>query len=212
MTDRGADIYPPGAVVGLIGGDRLTEPTTRALQQRLAGLNTEPDPAIFNSRQFEALAALAACLIPQDERTAAIDLPAAFHRRVESGLGIGWRNADMPPAAQMHCRALSALDITADAFFGMDFAVLKSDEQDKLLRMIQAGHLESDAWRGIDPAIWFREILATLVNIYYAHPLAQDDIGYAGMADAGGWPVVGLNTREPHEPMPLSGAHLKASA
>lgn len=212
MSGRTADIYPAGAIVGLIGGDQLTEPTTRALRERLAPLDPADGPAVLDGRQLAALAAVAARLVPQDERTAGIDLTERFHRRIEGGLGVGWRDAGMPPTPDMHRRALSALNVTAEAFFGLDFAALKSGQQDKLLRTIQAGHLNSDAWRGIDPSIWFREILATLVNIYYAHPLAQDDIGYAGMADASGWPEVGLDARERREPMPVPGAHSKECA
>jgi hypothetical protein len=41
-------------------------------------------------------------------------------------------------------------------------------------------------------------VLAT--ETYYAHPLAQEEIGYAGMADARGWRAIGLDEREAHEP------------
>jgi hypothetical protein len=59
------------------------------------------------------------------------------------------------------------------------------------------------AWEGVDQARWFEEILATLVDIFYAHPLASEKIGFAGMADARGWPDVGIGAREEREPSPL---------
>jgi hypothetical protein len=46
-------------------------------------------------------------------------------------------------------------------------------------------------------------MLAELTEYYYAHPLAQEEIGYVGMADAHGWTRLGLNELEPREPEPL---------
>jgi len=55
-------------------------------------------------------------------------------------------------------------------------------------------------WRTLPAARFFEELLAEVVETYYAHPLAQEEIGYAGMADAPGWRAIGLDEREERDP------------
>ena len=182
----------------------MTAVTSAALRERLVELPAAPDFLAFDSRQMAALSAIAARLIPQSGRTAAIDLVGAFRHRVEAGTGVGWRFAELPPTVPLHQRGLTAVDASAVAIFGKPFAALPAARQDEMLRAIQSGRTDEAEWQGIDPALWFTETLATLVDIFYSHPLAQDEIGYAGMADAHGWADVGLDAREAHEPVPLS--------
>ncbi|MCA1654697.1 MAG: gluconate 2-dehydrogenase subunit 3 family protein [Sphingomicrobium sp.] len=202
--------YASGAIVRLIGSDLMTEPTTAALLRRLAPVSDGAHSTILDERQLALLAAVAARLVPQTERTAAIDLVGSFHRRLVEGTGVGWRYAELPAAAVMHRTGLAALNASAAAAFGSEFVELQAAQQDELLRTVQSGKTWPVAWRGIDPAMWFEELLATLVDIFYAHPLAQDDIGFAGMADAHGWPDVGLGAREVYEPEPVPGEQLGA--
>ena len=54
-------------------------------------------------------------------------------------------------------------------------------------------------------ARFFEEMLSEVVALYYSHPLAQEEIGYVGMADARGWPRVGPGELEAHEPRPVGG-------
>ena len=197
------DVYPKGDILRLIGSDRMTEATKAALRARLATVSAGPATPVLNASQLVALSAIAARLIPQTQRTSAIDLVDAFHRRLADDTGLGWRYADLPPTTQLHQRGLSATDASAVAIFGKAFVALPPARQDELLQVIQGGRTDEAAWQGVNPALWFTELLATLVDIFYSHPLAQDEIGYAGMADAQGWSEVGLDAREAHEPMPL---------
>jgi hypothetical protein len=43
---------------------------------------------------------------------------------------------------------------------------------------------------------WFEELLVEASEIYFAHPLAQQAMGYLGMADAQGWTATGLDEEE----------------
>lgn len=204
MTTRAeADVYPEGSILQLIRGDRVTAVTAATLRERAAAGADPPEPAVLNPRELALLSAVAARLIPQTERTAAIDLTNAFHHRLADRTGNGWRFAELPPATELHQRGLAGVDASAIASFGEDFLALPPVRQDSLLRDIQNGRTEEAAWQGMSQILWFREMLAGLVDIFYSHPLAQDEIGYAGMADAHGWSEVGLNSREAHEPMPL---------
>ena len=69
---------------------------------------------------------------------------------------------------------------------------------------VELVHVRGGVWDTVPPVRWFEEMLAELVECYYSHPLAQEDIGYVGMADAPGWPALGLDVLDPREPRPLA--------
>ena len=51
----------------------------------------------------------------------------------------------------------------------------------------------------MDAGRFFEELLAELTENYYAHPLAQEEIGYVGMADLPKWVNIGLNEKDDRE-------------
>lgn len=195
------EVYLPGTTAALIGTDRVTPPTAAALRRRLLPLIL-PIPGVLDARQLALLTAVAARLIPQAAHTSAVDLAGTIHRRLADEEGIGWRYADLPPAADAARRGLDALDASAGMIFGSGFIALDGGAQDEVLRAVQFGRAGGDGWAGMNPVHWFNDLLAALVDIYYSHPAALDEIGYAGFADARGWQDVAIDARGPHEPVP----------
>ena len=190
--------YPVGTVRALLDSDLVTAPTAATLRQRLAGL--EPHPDVLGPLAA-TLAAVCARLIPQADRMPPIDVAGALHARLASGIGDGWRYAALPPDEVAWRSGLRGIDETARAGFDGDFAALAADEQDDVLRAVQTGTARGAVWRTMPSARFFEDLLAAAVEAYYAHPLAQEEIGYAGMADAHGWRAIGLDQREPQEPL-----------
>ena len=191
--------YPPGTVRALIESDLVTPPTRRALRERLRhrpGLR----PRFFKRQAFAALEAACERLMPQPDRERPINLAGQIDARLASGAGDGWRYAEMPTDSEMHVAGAAGLDQTAEAMFGSGFASLQGRERDAVLRAVQSGMAAGAVWLEMDSACYFEELLALVVDIYYAHPLALEEIGYAGMADAHGWQSIGLDEREIHEP------------
>lgn len=197
-----SDRYPVGTTVALIDGVLVTPPTAVALCHRLE-LPEPPTPAVLDAPILALVASIAARLVPQTGATTAIDLAGTLHRRLADGIGVGWRYADLPPALAATRHGLAALDASAVAMFGGGFAALDGDRQDDVLRALQSGRIGGDSWSGMNPVRWFHDLLAALVDIYYSHPAALDEIGYAGFADARGWQDVGFGARRSHEPEPL---------
>jgi hypothetical protein len=148
------------------------------------------------------MAAASARLIPQPRRERPIDLAGGLDARLASGAGDGWRYAKMPADGEMYALGALGLEQCARATFAQGFAELPGAEQDAVLLAVQSGKAEGAIWAEMDPVCYFEELLAILVDIYYAHPLALEEIGYAGMADAHGWQAIGLDERESHEPSP----------
>jgi hypothetical protein len=199
MMQTAVPYYPPGTVRGLIESDLVTPPTRRALRDRLH--HRPAAPRFFGLHSFAVIAAACARLIPQPERERPIDLAALLDERLAGGEGDGWRYARMPAGAEMHARGAVGLDQTAQEMFGCGFAQALSPERDAVLHAVQSGRALGEVWREMDPACYFEELLALLVDIYYAQPLALEEIGYVGMADGHGWQAIGLDERDAHEPL-----------
>ncbi len=200
--------YPPGSVRMLIESDLVTPATRDALQARLRTPEVM-SPSFFDEHAFATLCAVCDRLIPQPERPRPIDLCGILDTRLADGEGDGWRFAHMPPDADMHRVGIVGVEQAAAGMFGRDFAKLADAAQDDVLRAIQRGAAGGSVWVAMDPVRYFEELLAEVVDIYYAHPLGSEEIGYAGMADAHGWQHIGLGEHEAHEPI---AADLEAAA
>lgn len=195
-----APSYPPGSVRMLIESDLVTPPTRDALQARLRTPEVV-EPRFFDMAAFELLCAVCDRLIPQPERPRPIDLSGTLDTRLADGVGDGWRYAHMPPDADAHRMGLAGIEQAADGMFGQCFAQLSEVQADDVLRAVQRGAAAGAVWTALDPRRYFEELLAQMTDIYYSHPLASEEIGYAGMADAHGWQHIGLDEYETHEPV-----------
>ena len=69
-----------------------------------------------------------------------------------------------------------------------------------MLRAVQQGNAPGNVWQKIPSTLFFKVLLAFAVEICYGHPLVQESIGYAGMADVPGWQLLELNQLEAREP------------
>jgi hypothetical protein len=196
--------YPSGTVRALLDSELVTAPTRAALLPRLVppGVD-EPRPRFLPAPLYAVLEAVCARLLPQPDREPPIDLAAAIDRRLAEGRSDGWRYAEQPPDPIAYRRGLRALDEEARSRTDRGFAELSGAAQDGLLRGVQGGSVRAELWRGVAPQRFFEDLLAEAVERYYAHPLAAEEIGFAGMADARGWRRIGIGEREPHEPEPI---------
>lgn len=190
--------YPQGTVRALLHSDAVTPATREAMLSRLDAKLTAPQ--FFEAGEMATLRAACARLVPQNEREIPVELACAIDERLAQSKGDGWRYDAMPPDAQAYRRGLSGLDESANLEQGAPFAALSDAQQDAVLRDVQNGEARGEVWKTMPAARFFEELLAEATENYYAHPLAQEEIGYAGFADAPGWVEIGLNGREAREP------------
>ena len=195
-----APSYPAGSVRELIESDLVTLSTRNVLQARLQTADVI-EPRFFDPVAFKTLRAVCDRLLAQPERPHLIDVCGTLDTRLARGEGDGWRFADMPPDADAHRNGLVGIEQVAMSIFGRAFTQLNEAEQDDVLRAIQHGTASTPVWVEMNSRRYFEELLAAVVDIYYAHPLASEEIGYAGMADAHGWQAIGLGQHEAHEPV-----------
>ncbi len=191
--------YPAGTVRALLRTGHVSDATRAALQQRLDA-PVAYAPRFFAPETFALLAAVAACLIPQPDRPdQPIALAPAVDQRLAEGRADGWRYDALPPDREAFRLGLGGVRETAQALFRADFTQLSADQQGRVMQAICEGTPPGATWQTLPAGRFFEELLAELTETYYAHPLAQEEIGYVGMADLPGWTNIGLNEKDERE-------------
>lgn len=171
-----------------------------ALEKRLYSGETRLQ--FFTESEYRFLVQVCERLIPQPEYQ--VDIVQAIDRRLSSGQTNGWRYDAMPNDGDAFRQGVKGIDETAQALFTAAFDQLSPDQQDRVLGQIQTATAPGSVWKDLPADRFFEELLAEAVEIYYSHPLAQEAIGYVGMADQPDWQRIGLNEREEREPLPLN--------
>ncbi len=180
--------YPQGTVRDLITSDYVTEPTRRVLLARLDA-DEEYSPRFFSAQEYSLLGAVCAVLAPSPV------VPPTFvareiDRRLHENDGDGWRYDALPPDGAAFRRGLEVFDKIAREKFGDGFGVLPRGRQNEVLQRIRDGAANR---QDFDASLFLSELLAECAEIFYSHPLALEEIGYIGFADAKGWDEIGLN-------------------
>jgi gluconate 2-dehydrogenase gamma chain len=193
--------YPNGTVRALMPTDQVTEATRQALTERLE--TAPPKPDFFSEAEFSLLEAICDRLIPQDENEPHIDIAGGIDERLVQHKSDGWRYDTMPPDGEAYKLSLAGVDETASLLFQSSFQSLSAAQQDSVLQQVQQGEAPGETWKKLPANRFFEELLAEATTNYYSNPLAQETIGYVGMADVPGWQRIGLDQLEDREPRVL---------
>ena len=195
--------YPSGTVRALLSTEHVSAATRAAVQGRLDAPATYA-PQLLAPETYALLEAVAARLLPQPDRPdQPIPLAPALDQRLAAGRADGWRYDTLPPDREAFRLGLGGIQEIAQVLFQADFTSLNTEQQDAVLQALAEGHPPGPAWETLDAVRFFEELLAELTETYYAHPLAQEEIGYVGLADLPSWTRIGLNEKEDREPKPM---------
>ncbi|AWM34307.1 gluconate 2-dehydrogenase subunit 3 family protein [Hymenobacter nivis] len=195
--------YPAGTVRALLPTAHVSDATRAALQQRLDA-PADYAPQLLAPETFALLEAVAACLFPQPDRPEhPIPLAPSVDQRLAEGRADGWRYDVLPPDREAYRLGLGGIQETAQALFLNDFPTLDTQQRHHVMQAVAGGTPPGTTWQTLDAARFFEEMLAELTETYYAHPLAQEEIGYVGMADLPAWTKIGLNEKDDRE-IPMS--------
>ncbi|MBC6991323.1 gluconate 2-dehydrogenase subunit 3 family protein [Hymenobacter sp. BT491] len=193
-----ASPYPEGTVRALLATELVTEATRAALLARLEPVVHEP--AYFDAATYELLRTVCARIFPQPDREEPIELAIAIDKRLLEGRSDGWRYDALPPDRETYRLGLGGIQESAQAMYQQDFTGLSDQQKDAVIQAIQEARAPGAIWETLPAERFFEEMLAEMTELYYAHPLAQEEIGYVGMADVPGWSRIELGELEPREP------------
>ncbi len=131
---------------------------------------------MLNPTQTQTLRAAVDRIIPPD------DFPGGWEAGVGDFLQALW--AREPRFLADAVQGLDALDREAHSAAGVAFADLPPDEQDALLRRVEAGEVGTD-WP-VDPAAFFAGLVRQCMEGFYADP------GNGGNKDGVSWRMIGF--------------------
>ena len=155
---------------------------------------------------FGTLRCVCVRFVPEAESICA-EVAAMIDARLADGTGNGWRFNDMPPDGDCYRIGLKRIEELSLASYDTPFELLDGSLQDCVLRGANhIGGVPSVRPSGF-PARFFEELLVEVVECAYSHPLMQEHIGYAGMADLPQWTALTLDALEDREPRPLRVLH-----
>lgn len=165
-------------------------------------LNEVPARQFFSPEHYALLRAVMDCVLPQPERSAAERIPveAFIDEMLQANRGNGTRLEGTPPQREAWLRGLDAIEHEARRRHAADFPRLAPAQQADVLRAIDEGDVDEQAWQGLHPRRFFRSVLMKeSVKAYYAHPWAWNEIGFGGPAAPRGYVRLGPDERDPWE-------------
>src|SRR5688572_8575285 len=155
--------------------------TREVVRQRLEAI---PPIRFFTDEEAHLLAAVAERIVPQSDRGQANKIPIVpwIDEKLYDDKRDGYRYEDMPPQRDAWRMGLKGINETAQALFNPKaFVELDPLSQDAVFIHIERGDPPGATWELLPAARFFKDVLcSTIVKIYYAHPLAWNEIGYNG--------------------------------
>ena len=189
-------VYPAGSVRALLPTEWVTAATRDALNERLKPLPDAP-PRCFTPAQFDAAVALLSIMLPVRETPSPREIASMIDTRLYEGQGDGWRYDVWGPDEVLYKTGLDILNDWAKTHENKLLPEMDAEERETFLLFYRDIGRQSPA-----AALnrFFEEFFAEAMQYYASHPLVQEEIGYAGMADGRAWKDIGLNQREDREP------------
>lgn len=155
--------------------------TREVVRQRLEEV---PLIRFFSREEAHTLAAVAERIVPQPDRGNEEKVPIVpwIDEKLYQDKRDGYRYEDMPPQREAWRLGLAGINQIAWALFdGNSFIDLDPLSQDVVLRHMARGDVVGEVWQKMPAARFFKDVLcSSIVKIYYAHPLAWNEIGYSG--------------------------------
>ena len=155
--------------------------TRQVVRQRLESV---PPIRFFTEHEVRTLTAIAERIVPQPERRETRKVPIVpwIDAKLFEDKRNGYRYEELPAQREAWRLGLAGIDEASRALFaGNAFCDLDELSQDVVLNHIELGRAPGDAWQKLPAKRFFMSVLLiTIVQVYYSHPLAWNEIGYSG--------------------------------
>jgi hypothetical protein len=167
-------------------------------------VNKIPALRFFNPDEARLMEAIAAHLLPQDDRFPSRRIPIVprIDQRLHQGRTPGYRFAKMPPDGDAYRLGFEAIEKMARKSYGRGFLDLAWGEQDELLKSIHDAQPKDGAsaiWKKMEIHRYWALLAQDCIEAYYAHPWAWDEIGFGGPAYPRGYMRLEHGEPEPWE-------------
>jgi hypothetical protein len=173
--------YPGYNVLDKWSSPDWDDQTREVVRQRLEQI---PPIRFFTDEEVQTLTAIAERIVPQPDRSEGEKVPIVpwIDEKLHEDKRDGYRYEEMPPQREAWRLGLQGINETAQALFdGKQFRDLDARSQDVVLTHVARGTPPGRSWKQLPASRFFPDVLSiTIIKIYYAHPLAWNEIGYNG--------------------------------
>jgi Gluconate 2-dehydrogenase subunit 3 len=158
--------------------DEATRKVVRARVEQV------PPVRFFSPEEAQLMQAVCDRLLPQDDRDEAHKVPILnyidnrlYNRQID-----GYRFEDMPPDHEAHRLGLQAIEAIAKQMHNKPFTQLGPPEQDEVLQSIHDANppAAQEIWQKMPVQRFWLLLMQDVIDAYYAHPYAWDEIGFGG--------------------------------
>lgn len=169
----------------------------------MARVEKTPPIRFFSPAEARLLKAICERVLPQDDRDEAHKIPVInaiddrlYHNRLD-----GYRFEGMPPDRDAYRLGLQGIETIANQLYGTSFVYLKPVDQDTIMKEIHDGHPRAgdEVWQRLPVHRFWFLLVQDVLEAYYAHPYAWDEIGYGGPAYPRGYMRLERGEPEPWE-------------
>jgi hypothetical protein len=187
--------YPDYDVLDSVGDwDEATRVVVTARLELDSGLR------FFAAAQAPTLRAFCDALLAQDTEPR---VPAAelVDRKLAAGNLDGYQYDDMPDDRETWLRVLEGLDRSARHWHQRaSFADCVAGDREGILKTLAKGERAGPGWEGLNVSHAWSVCSRMVLEAFYSHPWAWNEIGYGGPAYPRGYMRLGpLSVLEPHE-------------
>jgi hypothetical protein len=173
--------YPDYNVLDKWSSPDWDDQTREVVRRRLEEI---PPIRFFTDKEAQTLTAATERIVPQPDRGEAEKVPIVpwIDEKLFEDKRDGYRYEELPPQREAWRLGLKGIDEASQALFaGKQFVDLDVLSQDVVLTHVARGNPPGASWKLLPAARFFRDVFSiTIVKIYYAHPLAWNEIGYNG--------------------------------
>jgi len=199
LTPRAQPGYYPGFQT--LSQQAFWDEATRKVV--LARVEQIPPIRFFTPEEATLMQAVCDRLLPQDDRDESHKIPVLnyiderlYTRRID-----GYRFEDMPPDHEAHRLGLQAIEAIALHLYHTSFVDLEPLQQDTVLKSLHdakppAAH---EIWQKMSIHRFWLLLMQDVIDAYYAHPYAWDEIGFGGPAYPRGYMRLEGGKPEPWE-------------
>lgn len=200
-----ANRYPGYNVLDKRHSQSWDDITRRVIDKRIA---VQREPRFFSAEEWATLDAVCKRILPQPTDRAPIPMAAMLDATLHDNQTQGYRIAPLPYEGPAWKEGLKALNHSAHNIMGAAFHELSTTGQDALLTRAQKGDLQGAVWEPMSAQSFFTErVLVDVPAMYYAHPIAWNEMGFGGPASPRGYVRMELNRRDPWEPIEAQSDH-----
>ena len=166
----------------------------------LARIDDVPPIRFFVDAEARTLGAFCDVVTAQDAEPR-IPVLNFIDAKLHAGRRDGWRYYDLPDDDELWRVVELALDQEAGTYG--TYADAPDDVQAGIVHRFSKGEVHGGAWDTVNAGRAFKVIMRYVVQAFYAHPWAWNEIGFGGPAYPRGYGTFGsphLGEREPWEP------------